>query len=310
MKYFIDFEFLEGDIPQKICGFTIPRWLSKPHNTIQPISLGIISEDNREYYAISKDFNLEEAWNRFDWKQKKVSDGIPGAYKEYWIRENVLKPIWRELFFRADDCSGLSNKQTEQFFQDVNLGGYDHYFSFKSLKALIDKYGKTNKEIAEEIKDFCKLKVKKYGTLITSSNYPGGLAGTADENLILDKKTALEEVIKRDEEERNRRNPIFRASLLTKEFDVTPKFYAYYADYDWVAFCWLFGKMIDLPNGFPKYCNDLKQEMDRNSYKDNTGIYHGEGIKKHPNYTKQENEHNALADARWNKKLHEFLLKF
>ena len=30
-------------------------------------------------------------------------------------------------------------------------------------------------------------------------------------------------------------------------------------------------------------------------------------IKNSPSYPKQENEHNALADARWNKKLHEFL---
>ena len=32
-----------------------------------------------------------------------------------------------------------------------------------------------------------------------------------------------------------------------------------------------------------------------------------QAMKDHPDYPKQENEHNALADARWNKKLHEFL---
>lgn len=63
-----------------------------------------------------------------------------------------------------------------------------------------------------------------------------------------------------------------------------PEFWAYYADYDWVVFCQLFGRMIDLPLGFPMYCKDLKQELDRL------------GVSQLP---AQENEHNALADARW-----------
>jgi hypothetical protein len=33
----------------------------------------------------------------------------------------------------------------------------------------------------------------------------------------------------------------------------------YYADYDWVVLCQLFGRMVDLPVGWPKYCLDLKQ---------------------------------------------------
>lgn len=33
-----------------------------------------------------------------------------------------------------------------------------------------------------------------------------------------------------------------------------PRFWAYYADYDWVAFCQLFGTMMDLPQGYPMYC--------------------------------------------------------
>jgi hypothetical protein len=69
-------------------------------------------------------------------------------------------------------------------------------------------------------------------------------------------------------------------------------FYGYYADYDWVIFCWIFGKMIDLPNGFPKYCRDLKQMLDE-SGKDKIAAPIG--------------EHNALVDAQWNKKLYEHL---
>lgn len=66
-----------------------------------------------------------------------------------------------------------------------------------------------------------------------------------------------------------------------------PEFWAYFADYDWVVLCQLFGRMIDLPKGWPMYCRDLKQHMDL------CGISRGD-------LPKQEGaEHNALADARW-----------
>jgi hypothetical protein len=41
--------------------------------------------------------------------------------------------------------------------------------------------------------------------------------------------------------------------------DRKPEFWAYYADYDWVAFCWLQGSMIQLPQRWPKFCLDLRQ---------------------------------------------------
>ena len=74
----------------------------------------------------------------------------------------------------------------------------------------------------------------------------------------------------------------------------SPEFWAYYADYDWVAFCQLYGTMMDLPDGFPMYCRDLKQEADR------LGIDLSDSVP-------QENEHHALADARWNKSAYDHL---
>jgi hypothetical protein len=72
-----------------------------------------------------------------------------------------------------------------------------------------------------------------------------------------------------------------------------PEFWAYYADYDWVVFCQLFGSMMDLPKGFPMYCRDIKQECDRLG---------------NPELPKQgKGEHNALDDARWNKLAWDFL---
>lgn len=73
----------------------------------------------------------------------------------------------------------------------------------------------------------------------------------------------------------------------------TPEFWGYYADYDWVVFCWLFGAMIDLPKGWPMYCRDLKQWCDQLG---------------NPQLPQQgRGEHHALADARWNKVAWEFL---
>ena len=242
MKYFMDFEFLEGDIPVKIFGLNIPKWLIKPNNTIQPISIGLVSSDNREYYAISKDFNLKEAWNRYD-LEPDIDNG--GIKKVYWIRENVLRPIFDEFLNPVMDS------------KDNNL----RVFNYKNFKTLVNKYGKSNKQIAEEIKSF---------TMQYSEN----------ENEIWDK----------------------------------PKFYAYFADYDWVAFCWLFGKMIDLPKGFPMYSKDLKQILDdkvsvfcAKEIQDTSFESAVKRIKMHKDYPKQTNEHNALADAKWNKELYEFL---
>jgi hypothetical protein len=77
---------------------------------------------------------------------------------------------------------------------------------------------------------------------------------------------------------------------------LTPEFWGYYADYDHVAFCQLFGTMMDLPNGFPMYCRDLKQ------WCDDLG---------NPRLPEQTNgEHNTLEDAKWNKKVYDFLLNY
>src|SRR5439155_11882591 len=70
-----------------------------------------------------------------------------------------------------------------------------------------------------------------------------------------------------------------------------PEFWGYYADYDWVVFCQLFGCMIDLPKNWPMYCRDLKQWCDQLG---------------NPKLVKPDKEHNALADARWNMSVYDF----
>ena len=75
-----------------------------------------------------------------------------------------------------------------------------------------------------------------------------------------------------------------------------PEFWAYYADYDWVVLCQLYGTMMDLPEGWPMYCRDIKQFCD------------DLGNPKLPE--QEEDEHHSLADARWNKKAFEFLERY
>ena len=289
MKYFLDTEFIEGT--QKSIFNTKP--------TIDLISIGIVAEDGREYYSIGKDFNLKEAWNRYDCNINIITkkEGL----RTYWIRDNVLKPIYNELIQKEiDNYKGFIDP-----YYELELD-----FTYRNFKRLIKKYGKTNKQIAKEIKHFV-------------ANRP---INSNKEQWILDYDTK----------------------------DV--QFYGYYSDYDWVVFCWLFGKMIDLPKGFPMYCIDLKQILDdklkvtniesklwdlldnidsasdifKPSNDDKYVQYIYSKLKHHellkcdgynitskyksieeiqalPNYPKQTNEHNALADAKWNFELYKFL---
>lgn len=253
MKYFLDTEFLEGTQTNGQPFFEF--WLGpkrKPQPTIELISIGIVSEDGREYYAISKDFNLKEAWNRFQWKDWHSIHNEKLQQKVYWIRENVLKPIYLELLEME---LGYAYSMHEFFKSNsFQISSND----LKQFKRLINKYGKTNKQIAKEIKEFV-------GTEETIGNW---------------------------EQVKDKMNT---------------QFYGYYADYDWVVFCWLFGKMIDLPGGFPMYCIDLKQELDR-IQEFHVDRYKAGKLETFATYPKQPSiQHHALEDAKWNKQLHYFL---
>jgi hypothetical protein len=189
MKYFLDTEFIEG--------FHKPLFGKRRH-FIDLISIGIVAEDGREYYAISNEFNAKDA--------------------NEWVRTNVIKGLPDK---HADFHDSPRRKQEAQLY-------------------------KSNSTISFEVGQFMQKDKAFFGT----------------------------------------------------EF---PEIYGYYADYDWVLFCSLFGRMIDLPKGFPMYCRDLKQIMDEEFTED---------IKKWSGFPAQKDEHNALADARWNKELHSFIEKF
>lgn len=231
MKYFIDFEFIEG--------FHKP-FLGKRRHFIDLISVGIVAEDSREYYAISKEFNAKNA--------------------DEWVRENVISKL--------PDRVNLTDPSVSPRLKQESMAW------------------RSNKQIAEDIIRFCD-----------------------------------------------------SAMFLHNNAEPDLEFYGYYSDYDWVLFCSLFGRMIDLPKGFPMYCIDLKQILDEkaasmNEIGINMFTYDEKGneikkdlhndvmdiskysldkkiqiLKVQPTYPKQTNEHNALADAKWNYELYKFLLK-
>jgi hypothetical protein len=66
-----------------------------------------------------------------------------------------------------------------------------------------------------------------------------------------------------------------------------PEVWGYFSDYDWVVLCQLYGRMVDLPEGFPFWCRDLKQLM------------WSRGFEKSEIPVENKNEHDAIADARW-----------
>jgi hypothetical protein len=271
MKYFYDTEFLEG--AQKKGWFgreTVP--------TIDLISIGIVAEDGREYYAVSKEFNLKEAWNR--WQPEGDDVYVSKSRRFYWIRENVLKPIYKHLL------------QKERYARE------HHYelvepFSYKTLKNLIQWHGKTRKQIADEVIDFCKPTIRVPVDKASEYEAVTGIHSTTN---------------------------TYGHNGMVSVFNIgDPIFYGYYSAYDHVALCWLFGKMMNLPKGFPMYTRDLKQMFDEVPDYNPAGTFMWEGElhasvdpailrwSDFPSYPKQENEHHALADARWNKKLYDFI---
>lgn len=271
MKYFIDTEFIED--------FTQP-FLSKSRHYIDLISIGLVAEDGREYYAISNEFDIDHVWNKHEVKQNEFDFTGRQTYKEYWLRDNVLMPIFYEMAMKEwgtkEGLSLASFKADQVWSSDV--------WWFKWL--LRKKYGKSNKLIAQEIEKFV-FRKGEGDSLKGRNGYP----------------ISFQE---------------------WKETYGSPEFYGYYSAYDHVLLCSLFGRMIDLPKGFPMYTIDLKQILEeKNAVLKKGGVEHRSlftnitvdfatqhnyvRYQNHIDYPKQTNEHNALADARWNRDLYNFL---
>ncbi len=74
--------------------------------------------------------------------------------------------------------------------------------------------------------------------------------------------------------------------------------WTYFGAYDWVCLCQLYGTMMQLPKHFPMQDRDLLQ------------LAQSLGVSKHEIkgcMPKPKDAHSALADARWNRDLHQYL---
>lgn len=266
MKYFIDCEFIEG-VQERPLIFKsrLGNWLiGKPKPTIDLISIGIVAEDGREYYAVSKEFNLYEAWNRYDLKINKHFPAGSEYEKVYWIRDNVLKPIWEEK------CKeGFSFKDSP-----MTSYGIQSLFTYQNFKKLINKYGKTNKQIAQDILYFC-----------------------ATEKSIFETDGLGQEVRNRLED-----NPVeFYGYYSDYDWVVFCWLFGYMKDLPkgFPMYC------IDLKQELDNYITKTWTDV-----KDSTWGHEGitlKRLKEHKNYPKQTLEHSALHDARFNRDLYNFL---
>jgi hypothetical protein len=165
MKYTYDTEFIDNG------------------ETIEFLSIGIVAEDGREYYAITSNTEV-----------------LARARQNPWLKQNVLAQL---PIIDIADAGG--------FGFNPNHADYQHV--------------KPKHQIKEEISAF-----------------------------------------------------------LRYEADI--EYWAWFAAYDHVVLSQLFGRMLDLPMGFPMYTNDIKQEHRRLGY---------------PRIPEQaQGAHNALEDARWN----------
>jgi hypothetical protein len=84
--------------------------------------------------------------------------------------------------------------------------------------------------------------------------------------------------------------------LIKVEVDIKTRLWGYYSAYDHVALCQLFGTMMSLPKCLPMYTNDIKQ------------LCVSLGNPQLP--AQDKGLHNALYDARWNKKARLFLEEY
>jgi hypothetical protein len=263
--------------------FKVYKELKKPGlKTIDLISIGIVREDGEELYMVSKEFNLKEAWDRYQMKKVygDARNTFPDGIKEYWIRNNVLKAIFEDFL----------KFHIEYLVTQERLIGYsprlNDKFTYKNLKYLLNLYGYTTEDICKKVIE------------LTDEAVPNMIVGPGSEETC--NKMFYKYNTKAVQEFRDE-NPGYVETIRDPKIE----FYAWYADYDWVVFCWLFGRMLDLPSNYPMYCNDLKQSLvEKWKFRSDYKI-----PKHHPEYPTQDNEHNALDDAKWNKALCEFIEK-
>ncbi|EFK53582.1 polyadenylate-specific 3'-exoribonuclease AS [Corynebacterium genitalium ATCC 33030] len=122
MRYFYDTEFIEDG------------------STIELISIGIVAEDGREYYAVSTDFN--------------------GSRANPWVRENVLEklpnpssPEWKPLARIREEVHAFLTPNGTRPELWAWVGAYDHVV-FAQMWGDMTKLPKDLPRFTRELKQY------------------------------------------------------------------------------------------------------------------------------------------------------------
>jgi hypothetical protein len=214
MKYWLDTEFIEDG------------------ETIDLISIGIVAEDGREYYAINLDCDLSKA--------------------SKFVKENVIPKLPPKPVNLADPS--VSPWKKKRLIQ-AEVADFLGAIAFAEISPKEDLWNRSLMKIQAHAPIWLNLALNHTPWLKPATN--------------------------------------LTTTYTLAPAEEKPEIWAYYADYDWVVFCQLFGTMMDLPKGFPMYCRDIKQWCDM--------------LGNPPLPSQGDGEHSALEDARWNRKAWECL---
>ncbi len=104
MRYFYDTEFIEDG------------------ETIDLISIGVVAEDGREFYAVSKEFDASKAG---DWVRRNVLNQLPPKSDARWMDRATLRSKLYG-FLLPDHVPGQRLAQQDRPELWAWVGAYDH----------------------------------------------------------------------------------------------------------------------------------------------------------------------------------------
>ena len=99
MRYFYDTEFIEDG------------------RTIELVSIGVVAEDGREYYAVSTEFDPDRAGK---WVRVNVLPKLPSPSSQLWRTRSQIR-VELEKFFGTDTPAGSDPIELWAW-----VGAYDH----------------------------------------------------------------------------------------------------------------------------------------------------------------------------------------
>lgn len=241
-------------------------------HTIDLISIGIVCEDGREYYAINSDAD----WDRIrkdDWLMENVVAHLPTHSTGQLKRTGFGGRPPTQLGPAIESSAGDMERAVAAFVSSRPI---------PTFAAAVEEKFKVSAANARQILS----RAHRKGLIdkTTRGLYTAVTLSQQQENCISDVRGwSWGGINMRDSSVK----PKWVIANEVRDFllwQPHPELWAYYAAYDHVALAQLWGRMIGLPEGIPMWTNDLQQELFRRGVEPPSP---------------PDDEHNALADARW-----------